>query len=945
MSDSSIVGRASELAGISKIIERGGARKFGGLTLIKGAAGVGKTRLMEELAYEAAENDVASVWAHCSADDGVPALWPWVQLLRRLITESELERLRSISPASIQRLACHFPEFSHWHTEPSSGGSIDPYTEKFLLFDSIRTVVQEIAKSNPFLIFIEDLQWADDSSVSVLEMLLESPGPEGIELVVTVRDDVLATHRYIPPRTITGSVNFGSIVLANLEQSDSEKLFEDIVGESVDRESLADVWTITGGNPLFIREYASSWTKGVTPGEASVPSTAIETIESRLSAIPPEKLEVVEYGAVLGHEFDFARLAAVIDSPNRHDLAAKLGDGIELGLIEERAGSPGWFRFTHDLIRRVIYDRMTNSRRAGIHCEIAEALELLPGEVATGHAAEISAHWQNAGVVGDLGRSATWALKAGWDALGTFSFEEAYDHFEHARQAAHQINDGDIEAQANAGVGESLAPLGREEEAVKYLMLAFDQFVDSGHIDRAVRVAQVNFTGTQGQLEIAPIYERALEFVDPDAIDAARIQAHLARVVAVEMGDFKRGRALLRSAIRVARKLGDTRVESVAAGYGVQIAAFAAEWSDCIAYCEQVLELQSDVDDPYSVSTAGMLLGAFKVKDGRHRESDALMDRARRSAVRSGNKLRIVSCDLMELRIAHALCDWDRVKRIVDGSEPNFPTAERVLAISALCSYLVGDTTEGDDKLQRFLSMPPETNEFPDAQYFPFIARCTRKPEHVAIIKQAALNAERSRAEYIRRRGVIAKGWMAIEEGDVETGKEALEDLRSAELIHDEVSLMPALLYLCGDIEKAATDFELLIESLSSNGIYMYEVWARYDFARLMTEHRGIRPDIDVPKYASEARMLAVKFGLEPLITRFDELLVSLGVVRTPFDLTRREVEVLTLVSQGSTNKEIAESLFVSPHTVNRHLGNLFNKLGVSSRAAATDLAHQRGIV
>jgi len=945
MSEGAIVGRSNELAIISETVARAGSSSLGGLTLVKGPAGVGKTRLVEECTASAVQNDVTVVWSHGSDDDGVPPLWLWIQLLRKLVTDSELARLSKLHPGSIQRLANHLPEFGHWTVGLATPDSVDPNTEKFLLFDAIRTIVVEIGKNSPLLILIEDLQWADDSSMGVLELLLESPGPEGVELIVTVRDDALAASRYILPRTITNSVNFSSVVLDDLGKSDSEQLFGDLIGEPVDGESLAEVWTITGGNPLFIREYASSWKRGVALGDASVPSSAIETIESRLSAVSAERLEVIEYGAVLGYEFDFARLSSVLGNPDRHALAARIGNGIELGFIAERPESPGWFRFTHEVIRRVIYDRMTNSRRTQLHREIAESLEGLAGSSAAGQAAEISAHWQRAGVGGDLEKSAKWSLLAGREALESFSFDAAHGHFENARQAAHQIGASDVEADANAGVGESLAPLGQEDEAVKFLGLAFEHFVESDQIDKAVRVAQVNFTGSHGQVEMVPIYEKALDIIGADSIDSARIQAPLARAIAIEIGDFKRGRAFLKSAIRIARKRGDTQLESIAAGYGVQIAAFAAEFQECITYCEQVLELQGATDDPYSVSTAGMLLAGFRFGEGRRHESDALMARSRRSAERSGNKLRIVSCDLLELRIAHASCEWDRVKRVTDSADYDYPSTERVLAIAALCHYLVGDVDEGDAVLHRFLSTRQETTESPDAQHFPFIARSTRSEEHIAIVKAAAAVAERSRSEYVRRRGVLARGWMAVEENDAETGAEALEDLQGAGLLHDEETLIPTLRYLCGDVEGAATEFEQIIERFNSNGVFLFEAWARFDFSRLLVEHPDIRPNIQARKYATDSRAYALKLGLLPLVARLDDLLESMGVARTPFDLTRREIDVLTLVAQGSTNKEIAESLFVSPHTVNRHLGNLFNKLGVSSRAAATDLAHQRDLV
>ena len=945
MSESGMVGRSTELSILNNMIAGAASRGIGGVTLVKGSAGIGKSRLVEELASGASTNGLTAVWAHCRSGDGIPNLWPWVQLLRSLVVESELEHLRKTQPASLQRLANHFAEFGHWNTDVAERIAVDHDTEKFLLFDAIRTVIKAVAQRTPVLILIEDLQWADPSSVSVLEMMLESPGPRSVEFVVTVRDDVLSEQRYIAPQAVTGSAKFTSVTLQELDQADAATLFQNLVGVSLDSESLEEIWNVTGGNPLFIREYASSWEPGSSASDSIVPSSAVETIESRLRSIPAESLEVIEYGATLGSEFDFARLAAVMKVENQNTLVDTLRSSIEFGFISEKSGSTGWFRFTHEVIRTVIYDRLPNSRRAQIHREIAEALEQLPDEATLDHAAEISSHWQNAGVSGDMGRSAVWALRAGREALASFSYDAAHDHFEHAQRAAHQIGEADVETEGFVGAGTALAPLGREEEAIELLKMAFDRFVESGHADRAVQVAQVTFTGTRGQVAMAPIYERALELVDQDSLDAARIQAPLARAVAIELGDFKRGKFLLKSAIRTAHKHDDLRLESLAAGYGVQISAFAAEWSECVAFCERVLELQADVDDPYSVSTAGMLLAGMRVREGRHQESDALMDHARRSAERSGNRLRLVSCDLLELRIAHARAQWDRVQRVIENTEQDYPGAERVHAMTALCHHLVGDKEAGEESLRRFFETPQVTQESPDAQYFPFLARSTQSSEHIAVVKDAAAVAEKSRAEYIRRRGVIAKGWMAIEEGDVATGREALEDLDGAEFLHDEETLIPALRYLCGDVESAAAEFEKLIAEFHASEIYLYEAWARYDFARLLVEHQEVRPDVPAQKYATEARANALSHGLMPLVARFDDLLESLGVTRTPFDLTRREIDVLTLVAQGSTNKEIAETLFVSPHTVNRHLGNLFNKLGVSSRAAATDIAHQRDLV
>ena len=186
MSESGMVGRSAELSILNNMIAGAASREIGGVTLVKGYAGIGKSRLVEELASGASTNGITAAWAHCRSGDGIPNLWPWVQLLRSLVVEAELEHLRKTQPASLQRLANHFTEFGHWITDVAGKIAVDHDTEKFLLFDAIRTVIKAVAERNPVLILIEDLQWADPSSVSVLEMMLESPGPRSVEFVVTV---------------------------------------------------------------------------------------------------------------------------------------------------------------------------------------------------------------------------------------------------------------------------------------------------------------------------------------------------------------------------------------------------------------------------------------------------------------------------------------------------------------------------------------------------------------------------------------------------------------------------------------------------------------------------------------------------------------------------------------------------------------------------------------
>ncbi len=948
MTTRKFIGRTSELAVLRESVDRALDGRYGNVATIKGAPGVGKTRLVEEIAVYATEKSVRTVWSHNSDDEGAPPLWPWVQVLRKLVGQMEIEHLNRTQPVHIKRIASHIREFAFWSVDSIGTPSVDSSTERFLLFDAVRTIISEVAKRQPLLLLLEDFQRADESSQSVLDMLMEPPGPQYISIVLTVREDLLVDQSSGRSPLAIGSYGSTSINLDDFDRNEFSEMFADLVEPHVDNQTLGKVWTITGGNPLFIREFASSWKPGTDLRELAAPASTAESIKLRLSTVPTNKLKVIEYGSALGGVFDFSRLTAVMGDADHNFLAETLQWWVDFGIIEEKSDSAGWFKFTHEIIRQAIYTQLTNSERAMIHRRIAEGLEKLFDESSLEHAAEISGHWQRAGITGDLNRSAYWALLAGKQALDTFSYDVAHRFFEHALQAGQQINSNEVEAEGLAGTGEAMGPLGREKEAITFLKLAFDRFIEYGQIDRAIRVAQISFTGSEGQLGMAPIYERALEFVDPESIEAARIQAPLARVVAIELGDYKRGQALIGSVIETSRRTVDRRTELVALGYAVQIAAFAGKWNECATYCQQVLALQGSVEDPYPVSTAAMLLAYLRFQDGRLQESDALITRARSAAEYSGSKVRISSCDLIEQRLAHHRCQWERADLAASKSEPDVPGYPRILALTALCKHLVGDAKAGNSALQQYLELPDSERlgaEAPDAQFFPLLARSTLDPAHIAITAEAARTAVKNSSGFVRLRGVVAKGWVAVEENDQATAKDVREVLKDVELMSDEKSLIPALDFLCGNIEDAAAGFEVIIELLRSTGHTLYEAWTRFDFSRLLTDHPEIRPSLTASKYATETRSFALSLGLLPLTARLDDLLAKQGVVRTPFDLTRREMDVLSLVAQGMTNKEIADQLVVSPHTVNRHLANLFSKLGVSSRAAATDLAHQKSLV
>jgi DNA-binding CsgD family transcriptional regulator/tetratricopeptide (TPR) repeat protein len=942
------VGRESELAILRASVDRAVNDNSGGLCLVRGTLGVGKTTLVDQLANYADEVKCRVYWGRCFEDSSAPPLWAWVQILRKLITAAELELLKKTHPLEIQRLAAYLPEFAHWEPAQDPIPTSSDESERFLLLDSIATIITEAATRNPLLLILEDFQWIDSPSITLLEILLRPPAAQNISIVVTARDDPFAIAAADVAALLAPVGTYSAVTVEPLSGRDSAKLLNLLTERTVEEATVDEVYIVTGGNPLFIREIASSWGDSEVPKQITLPTSAVESVRSRLLDISVDHARIMEVASAIGSEFDYSRLAAIEHDQTTDQLAAALRSGLDAGFIEESGDTPGWFIFTHQMVRQAIYTSLSTTERASLHARAASGLEQLLSESNFDNAAEISSHWQRAGISGDMGHAATWALRAGKQALAVFSYESAFRSFKQALEAGNQLNDPDVQSSAMAGLGRSLGPLGRDAEAVDYLTQAFDRYVESNDIQKAVKVAQVMFTGSSGQIAMAPIYERALALEGLSASDAAKIKAPLGRVVGIELGDYGRGRELLESSLNTARNFNDHRTVMVALGYLVQVAAFSNKFTECEMFCEQVLELEARLEDPYTISTAALLLSHLRFRDGRLQESSALLKRAQDAAYRTGNKIRISTGYIFEQITAVYSCQWDRAQRAASMSDRSIPGFSRAVALDATAKFVTGNTEAGDKALLLYLNLPEEERrspEAPDAQHFPLIARSTRNQAHLEMVKDAVARYETSSSGFVRMRGVVAHGWVTIEERDVDVARIVLDKLSSMELSSADRSVMPSLMHLTGAHKAAVDQYESLIETLHRTGLSLEEAWARFEFARLLTEQPTLRPKLSPKKYTTEARTFALGLGLHPLVDRIDELLATQGAPRTLFDLTKREIEVLALVVHGSTNNEIADQLIVSPHTVNRHMGNLFGKLGVNNRAAATDIAHQAGLV
>ena len=346
-----LVGRDAELAVLDALVSRAAAGA-GGVVLLCGEPGVGKTRLAREIAGRA-DGAVVS-WGACRECEGAPPLWPWMQVLRWLGG--------TMSTAGV------------------AGGS----AARFQLFERIGHALRESAASVPQLVVIDDLHRADEASLRLLAYLSETLWPSPIGMIVTYRDTE------VWPASLAAGVIAGLARGPGTHRCELGGLSEESVARwlraaGLDGVDASDLHARTGGNPLFISESIRLVAGGSRPGTRL--RSVGEVIRERLAPLPAGCREALEVASVLGRDFDYAPLAAALRTSPSQAVAA-LDPAVDARLVGPEGSRAGAYRFVHTLIRDAVEEQIAPSRRAELHARVFTALR----DTGWGQASDLAHH-------------------------------------------------------------------------------------------------------------------------------------------------------------------------------------------------------------------------------------------------------------------------------------------------------------------------------------------------------------------------------------------------------------------------------------------------------------------------------------------------------------------------------------------------------------------------
>ncbi|MFL5841964.1 MAG: BTAD domain-containing putative transcriptional regulator [Thermoleophilaceae bacterium] len=423
-----LVGYENELAGLEDLLERALVGQ-GRVALVSGEAGVGKTRLADELTRVAQARGAQVLWARCWDGGGAPAFWPWMQILRGLVGERDPAAVRAELGDSRDELGQLLPELAGAAKTPESP---DPQDARFRLFDATSSFLRRSALARPMVLVFDDLHAADPSTLSLLAFMAAGALNTPILILGTYRDtDVAGNEALAEALTeLTRISDCVQLVLTGLKADDTAHFVELSSGVAPMGTLAAAIHKVTSGNPLFVSELVrllraeGRLQELERDDELVLPRGIEQVIARRLQRLSEACRRTLSIAAVIGTEVELPVLerAAVVEG---EELLARIEEAQAARVLEEARNARGVVRFTHDLVRQTLYTELGGVERARLHARVAEALEQLYAGNVDRVLPKLAYHYSEALPVADAATAFRYLVLAGDAAADLTAYEDA----------------------------------------------------------------------------------------------------------------------------------------------------------------------------------------------------------------------------------------------------------------------------------------------------------------------------------------------------------------------------------------------------------------------------------------------------------------------------------------------------------------------------------------
>jgi len=636
------LGREAECRALGRALEealQGRTR----LALVSGEAGIGKSRLVEDLRLRATTHGIATALGRCHDGDGAPAFWPWTQVLRGLARESRADLFGGVAD-DVARIV---PELAQAGSPSTERLPSDASDARFRVFAAVGEALRRAARDAPRLIVLEDVHWADVPSLLLLQFLAREIQDVPL-LVVATHRELAADHALQRPLTALAREPLARrIELRGLAATDVAGLVAASAGADHAGALAEDLARRTGGNPFFVGELLrfASRSGGLERLAAGQPLPFLPEINAvvaeRLEQVSPDCRGLLRAATVIGEEFALELLLAAT-SLDAADALRLLDEALDARLVAE-GRTPGQFAFVHALVRDALYASLSLTKRTEVHRRIGEAIEVQQREHSGETLAELAHHFVAAAASGTAEQAVDYARRAGDWAMARLAYEDAAARYQQALDvfALRRPRDERLRASLLLALADAASATGDLERAGKVceqvatiaqalnepaLLLESVLHAEPWWGVRGLRVDPVQITRLESGLAALPADDSPLR---------ALAMAHLAYDVYVA-GQLERGQEIAHDATVIARRLGDSHVLLRCLRAQLVVSLGPHQSSRRIAIASEMVDVARSAGDLEMACLAGrwLLLNLFEIGDvaGVERELEQCTELAARLA-------------------------------------------------------------------------------------------------------------------------------------------------------------------------------------------------------------------------------------------------------------------------------------------------------------------------
>ena len=574
------VGRESEREEARRLLDQAVAGQ-GGVLLLGGEPGIGKTRLAEEILADAKQRGCLALTGRCYETEGTPPFIPWVEMVERFASIVPHAAFREALGDAAPEVAKLVPELRRMFPDIPAPIELPPEQQRRYLFNSFLEFFKRGTRVTPQVVLIDDLHWADDSTLLLLQHVAQHASDMPLLIVGTYRDVDLDVARPFA-KTLEGFTRqrlAHKVALRRLPDTGVREMLQALSGKAPPAQLVTAVFAETEGNPFFVEEVFQhlseegrlfdadgTWRADLRVEDLDVPEGIRLVIGRRVERLSQESRRVLTTAAVVGRSFDLNLLEALGDAEGDTLLTAlEEAEAAKLILTVSSGREVRW-EFAHGLIRQTLEASLSLMRRQRVHLRVAEAMERVYGDRVERHASDVAQHLYQAGVAADPDKTVRFLTLGGDQALDAGAFDEALRQFTDALSIQEE-REGDqrVLADLHYKKGQALRSAGRPADAVDAWHEALSRFAALHDGEAIARAAYSSWYALvwDGNLSAArQELERGLDLVGDDA-SAWRCQLLALSAQALGAEGRVGGAGLIEQALPLAEDIGDERLLGV----------------------------------------------------------------------------------------------------------------------------------------------------------------------------------------------------------------------------------------------------------------------------------------------------------------------------------------------------------------------------------------------